>query len=130
MFLLLNFLQTVSSSVTWHIKLISSSTVNSRFKKDLKLQIHLHKPFFFFFRFLDSLHKSFLNQTTLDLRKEKWTFLNREFTVLAFYVPSSTLGILMPFGKVRVFLNLCLKIRRHLRSKMSHCRPGARKSLL
>jgi hypothetical protein len=32
-------------------------------------------------RFLDSLHKSFLNQTTLDLRKEKWTFLNREFTV-------------------------------------------------
>ena len=34
-------------------------------------------------RFLDALHKSFLNQTTLDLRKEKWTFLNREFTVLA-----------------------------------------------
>ena len=32
--------------------------------------------------FLDSLHQSFLNQTTLDLRKEKWTFLNREFTVL------------------------------------------------
>ena len=24
----------------------------------------------------------FLNQTTLDLRKEKWTFLNREFTVM------------------------------------------------
>ena len=53
----------------------------SRFKKDLKLEIHLHKAFFSDNRFLDSLHKSFLNQTTLDLRKEKWTFLNREFTV-------------------------------------------------
>ena len=62
--------------------LIFCSTVNSRFKKDLKLQIHLHKAFFSDDRFLDSLHKSFLNQTTLDLRKEKWTFLNREFTVL------------------------------------------------
>ena len=57
-------------------------SVNSRFKKDLKLQIHLHKAFFSDDRFLDSLHKSFLNQTTLDLRKEKWTFLNREFTVI------------------------------------------------
>ena len=61
---------------------IYRNTVNSRFKKDLKLQIHLHKAFFLDDRFLDSLHKSFLNQTTLDLRKEKWTFLNREFTVL------------------------------------------------
>ena len=58
------------------------NTVNSRFKKDLKLQIHLHKAFFSDDRFLDSLHKSFLNQTTLDLRKEKWTCLYREFTVL------------------------------------------------
>ena len=33
--------------------------------------------------FLDSLHKSFSNQTTLDLRKERWTFLNRELTVLS-----------------------------------------------
>ena len=56
-------------------------TVNSRFKKDLKLQIHLHKSFFSDDRFLDSLHKSFLNQTTLDGKMEKWTFLNREFTV-------------------------------------------------
>ena len=47
------------------------------------MQIHLHKAFFSDDRFLDSLHKSFLNQTTLDLRKEKWTFLNREFTVPA-----------------------------------------------
>ena len=57
------------------------STVNSRFKKDLNLQIHLHKAFFSDNRFLDSYHKSFLNQTTLDLRKKKWSFLNREFTV-------------------------------------------------
>ena len=57
-------------------------TVNSRFKKDLKLQIHLHKAFFSDDRFLYSLYQFFLNQTTLDLRKEKWTFLNQEFTVL------------------------------------------------
>ena len=50
--------------------------------KDLKLQIHLHKAFFSDDRFLDSLHKHFLNQATLDLRKKKWTFLNQEFTVL------------------------------------------------
>ena len=48
-----------------------TTTVNSRFKKDLNLQIHLHKAFFSDDRFLDSVHKSFLNQTTLDLRKEK-----------------------------------------------------------
>ena len=54
----------------------------SIFKKDLKLQIDLHEAFFSDDWFLESLHKSFLNQTTLDLRKEKWTFLNREFTVL------------------------------------------------
>ena len=46
-------------------------TVNSRFKKDLNLQIHIHKAFFGDNRFLDSVHKYFLNQTTLDLRKEK-----------------------------------------------------------
>jgi hypothetical protein len=57
------------------------STVYSRFKKDLKLQIHLHKAFFSDDRFLNSLHKAFLNQTTLYLGKEKWTFLNQEFTV-------------------------------------------------
>ena len=51
------------------------TTINSRFKKVLKLQIHLHEAFFSDERFLDSLHKSFLNQTTLDLRKEKMDFL-------------------------------------------------------
>ena len=45
------------------------------------MQIHLHKAFFSDDRFLDLYHKSFLNQTTLDLRNEKWSFLNREFTV-------------------------------------------------
>ena len=50
------------------------------------MQIHLYKAFFSDDRFLDSLHKSFLNQTTLDLRKEKWTFLNREFTVLSIFL--------------------------------------------
>ena len=62
----------------------NQNTVNFRFKKDLNLQIHLHKAFFSDNQFLDSYHKSFLNQTTLDLRKEKWIFLNREFTVLRF----------------------------------------------
>ena len=61
---------------------IQLNTVKSRFKKDLKLEIHLHKAFFSGNRFLDSLHKSFLNQTSLDLRKKKWTFLNQDFTVL------------------------------------------------
>ena len=59
------------------------STVNSRFKKDLKLQIPLHKAFSSDEWLLDSLHKSFLNQSTFDLGKEKWTFLNRDFTVLS-----------------------------------------------
>ena len=47
---------------------MGASKVNSRFKKDLNLQIHLHKAFFWYNRFLNLVHKSFLNQTTLDLR--------------------------------------------------------------
>ena len=58
----------------------NQNTVNSQFKKDLNLQIHLHKAFFVDDRFLDSYHKSFSNQTTLNFRMEKWSFLNREFT--------------------------------------------------
>ena len=50
-------------------------TVNSRFKKDLNLQIYLHKNVFSKDQFLESVHKSYLCQTTLDLRKEKWGFL-------------------------------------------------------
>ena len=59
-----------------------TATMNSRFKKDLNLQIHLHKAFFFDDRSLDTLHKYFLNQTTLDIRKEKWSFLNRDLPVV------------------------------------------------
>ena len=59
-----------------------ANTVNSRFKKDLNLQIHLHKTFFSVDRFLILVHKYFLNQTTLDLRKEKWSFLNQDFAVV------------------------------------------------
>ena len=60
------------------------STVNYSFNKDVNFQIHQHKAFFSDDQFLDPLHKSFLNQTTLDLRKEKCTFLNREFTTYSF----------------------------------------------
>ena len=70
------YLRSEKFSTYWQMTEYIPGTVNSRFKKDLKLQIHLHKTFFSDDRFLDSLHKSFLNQTTLDLRKEKWTFLN------------------------------------------------------
>ena len=66
-----------------------SSTVNSWFKKDLNLQIHIHKAFLSDNQLLESVkvvwthtqvifesvYKSFLNQTTLYLRKEKMKFL-------------------------------------------------------
>ena len=42
--------------------------MNSRFKKDLTLQIYLPKAFFSDDQFLESVHKSFLNQTTLDIQ--------------------------------------------------------------
>ena len=58
---------------------IETITVNPRFKKDLKFQIHLHKAFFLDNRFLDSLHKSFKNQTTLDFRKKKMDFLKSRY---------------------------------------------------
>ena len=48
-----------------------NDTVNSRFKKDLNMQIYLQKAFFSDDQFLNVVHKSFLNQTNLDLRKEK-----------------------------------------------------------
>ena len=62
--------------------MLVANKVNSWFKKDLNLQIQLHKEFFWLSGFqIQYIDKYFLNQTTLDLRKEKWTFLNREFTV-------------------------------------------------
>ena len=41
-----------------------NSTVNSRLKKDQNLQTHQNKTFFSDDHFLESVHKSFLNQTT------------------------------------------------------------------
>ena len=32
-------------------------------------------------RFSDAVHRSFLNQTTFDLRKKNWDFLNRDLSV-------------------------------------------------
>jgi hypothetical protein len=61
------------------IAFYTTGTVNSRLKKDLNLQIHLHKVSHNWFLYL--VHKSFLNQTTLNLGQEKRSFLNREFTV-------------------------------------------------
>ena len=53
-------------------------------KKDLNLQIHLltyTRHCFQLTGFSDSVHKSSLNQTTLDLRKKEWSFLNRDLPV-------------------------------------------------
>ena len=49
-------------------------TVNSRFKKDLNLQIQLHKTFLVNY-FSDPGQKSFLNQTILNSRKKEWRSL-------------------------------------------------------
>ena len=51
------------------------NTVNSRFKTDLKLQIHLNKTFFWDDQFLNSLHKSILNQHNSGFKKGKMDFL-------------------------------------------------------
>ena len=55
--------------------------MNSGFKKDLILQIHQHKAVFLEDRFLDSVDKSFLNQTWHDLRK-KMKFLKLRFACI------------------------------------------------
>ena len=99
-------LHTVYTSSTYQIH----SIVNSRFKKDLKLQIHLHEVFLSDDRFLGLLHKSFLNQTTLDLRKEMLTFLNQElFDLRNIYVSSLITGcpknVCRWICKLRSFLN-------------------------
>ena len=41
--------------------------------------IQLHKAFFLAVRFSDSVHKYFINQTTLDLKKKKMFFLKSRF---------------------------------------------------
>ena len=61
------------------------STVNPRYKKDTNI--------FLDNRFLDSVYKYFLNQTTLDLRKEKRSFLNRDLPVLRSHFRSKLFGL-------------------------------------
>ena len=56
------------------------------------VRFNVIKAFFSDDRFLDSLHKSFSNQTFLNLRKEKWTFLNRVFTVCDMVLSSDFVG--------------------------------------
>jgi hypothetical protein len=58
--------------------------MESRFKKDFNLQIHLHKTFFPDDQLSDLVHKSFLYQTTLNLRKKKWGLLNRDMHNFSF----------------------------------------------
>ena len=62
-------------------------TVNSRFKKDLKLQIHLsvHKAFFLDDRFLDSLHKSNNSQ----FQEGKMDFLKSRVYCRTIFIKSS-----------------------------------------
>ena len=55
----------------------SLSTLKSRFKKDLNLQINLHKTFFRMILFYIQ-YMNFFDQTWLDLWKENSNFLNRE----------------------------------------------------
>jgi hypothetical protein len=57
---------------------LAVTMVNTWFKKDLKLQIHLNKIFFSDNQFLDSLHQSFLNHSWFE--KGKIVFLNSRFT--------------------------------------------------
>ena len=86
------------------------TTINSRFKKVLKLQIHLHEAFFSDERFLDSLHKYFLNQTTLDLRKEKMDFLKPRVYCTTFILGDfikKEHKMVEPFYKNNILQNIC-----------------------
>ena len=57
-------------------------TVNSRFKKDLNLQIHSHTTLSLADQFLNSVHRYFLNQATVNLGMEKRSFSNGTLPVL------------------------------------------------
>ena len=75
-----------------------TNTVKSRFKNDLNLQIHQHRIFFFGLPFLDSVHKSFLNQNMFGFMKGKiGSFLNQNMV-----------GFMK--GKIGVFLNQDLPV--------------------
>ena len=58
------------------------TTVKSRFKKYPKFKIHLHKAFCSGNQLLDSLHKSFLNQTTLNLKKNFRRYCEKMYVVV------------------------------------------------
>ena len=62
-----------------------SATYTIKWSYTIIWQVRVHKAFFLDNRILDSVHKSFLNQTTLDLRKEKWSFLNRDWQTNLFF---------------------------------------------
>ena len=56
---------------------LSAQQTSVLYSRLTDLKLFIYKKLFF-----RTTEKSFLNQTTLDLRKERRTFLNREFTVL------------------------------------------------
>ena len=61
--------------------------------------------------FLDSpLNKSFLNQTTLKSKKEKWTFLNREFTLFNKKIRWSSVWIAKNITSVQLWKNSQLRL--------------------
>ena len=66
-------------------QLVLISTVKSQFKKDLNLETHLHKTFFFGLSVLDSVHNFFWNQIWFDVGKKKWGFLNQDLPELLLF---------------------------------------------
>ena len=64
---------------TWWgpVTMPTGAPVESRFKKDHNLQIHIPT---FADPFSDSLHKSFLDKTTLKLRNKNWGYLLNLFS--------------------------------------------------
>ena len=70
---------------------------------------YLHETFFFgwpVFRFTICICNTILNQTTLDLRKKKWGFLNRDLPVVIHYC------IYYPFYWIRPWIreNVCTNL--------------------
>ena len=76
--------------VSFSVDLLLSSTGKETgkthlcaFQEEERSQLANSPPYDIFLehQFLESVHKSFLNQTTLYSRKEKWSFLNRELII-------------------------------------------------
>ena len=99
-----------------YFMIICMITVNSWFKKGLNFQIYLYKAFFWDVWFLDSVHKSFLNQATLDLRKESWSLLNRNLPVL----------ICIAHETEHIFCHIkyCVHISNLVYAWLPRCRPS------